>query len=103
MPERKSGEEILAQDLWSPEQPHHGHPRSNGANVYHARFCSLRRGSIGSAVLMVAKIHVSPVNDIIEHDLGSDECVCGPTSKPVKRDDGSMGWVIVHHALDGRE
>jgi hypothetical protein len=26
--------------------------------------------------------------------------VCGVTSEPVHRDDGSFGWVIVHHALD---
>jgi len=29
--------------------------------------------------------------------------VCGPTVEPVVRDDGSMGWLIVHHSLDGRE
>lgn len=39
--------------------------------------------------------------DLIEHEEGED-CICGPTSIPVKRDDGSVGWVIVHHALDGR-
>lgn len=30
-----------------------------------------------------------------EHEL-SDDCWCGPQSLPVKRDDGSVGWVIVH-------
>lgn len=37
-----------------------------------------------------------------DHDV-SEDCVCGPTVEPVKRDDGSVGWVVVHHSLDGRE
>ena len=45
--------------------------------------------------------HVMPVNDLIEHV--DDDCPCGPTTHPVKRDDGSIGWVIIHHSLDGRE
>ena len=44
-----------------------------------------------------------PIGDLIEHDTDDDDCVCGPTVVPVPRDDGSMGWVIVHHSLDGRE
>jgi hypothetical protein len=47
--------------------------------------------------------HVLPVNDLIEHNSDSDDCACGPTMKPVERDDGSMGWLIVHASLDGRE
>lgn len=47
-------------------------------------------------------VHVMPVNDLIEH-TDSDDCVCGPTSDPVKRLDGSVGWVVVHHSLDNRE
>lgn len=47
-------------------------------------------------------VHVVPVDDVIAHDY-SDECVCGPAAEPVKRDDGSVGWVVVHHSLDGRE
>lgn len=47
-------------------------------------------------------VHVTPDADQIHHDIG-DECACGPTSEPVKRDDGSIGWVITHHSLDGRE
>jgi hypothetical protein len=27
----------------------------------------------------------------------------GPTVQPVPGADGSMGWLIVHHSLDGRE
>lgn len=48
-------------------------------------------------------LHVYPLADLIEHDTQGDECVCGPTSEPVERDDGTMGWLLVHHSLDGRE
>jgi hypothetical protein len=48
--------------------------------------------------------HIYPVGDLIEHDVsGDDDCICGPTVEPVERDDGSIAYVIVHHALDGRE
>lgn len=49
--------------------------------------------------------HVVPVNDLVEHDssTASGECVCGPRVEAVFREDGSNGWVIVHHSLDGRE
>ena len=48
-------------------------------------------------------VHVYPANDLIEHVTDSDECACGPTSEPVERDDGSTGWLVTHHSLDGRE
>lgn len=48
-------------------------------------------------------VHVLPQNDLIEHVEDGDDCLCGPTSEPVFRADGSCGWVIVHHSLDGRE
>ncbi len=48
-------------------------------------------------------VHVVPVNDLVEHDTDGVECVCGPTTEAVPRDDGSMGWVVTHHSLDGRE
>lgn len=47
-------------------------------------------------------LHVVPTADRIEHNL-SDDCVCGPRVEPVKREDGSVGWIAVHHSLDGRE
>lgn len=49
--------------------------------------------------------HVYPVNDLVEHETKTTEpdCVCGPTTSPLKRDDGSCGWIITHHSLDGRE
>lgn len=48
-------------------------------------------------------VHVSPIGDLIEHDTDGGECPCGPTLEAVERDDGSYGWVLIHHALDGRE
>lgn len=47
-------------------------------------------------------VHVRPLNDQIEHSL-SEDCPCGPTIEPVPREDGSMGWLVTHHSLDGRE
>lgn len=51
-------------------------------------------------------LHVLPIGDLIEHDTATAEpdCVCGPRTELVEGPDGSSaGWVIVHHALDGRE
>lgn len=48
-------------------------------------------------------VHTYPLNDLIEHQLDGDDCPCGPTIEPVPRDDGSYGWLVVHHSLDGRE
>lgn len=47
--------------------------------------------------------HVYPIKDLIEHDTDTDDCTCGPRIEAVKREDGSIGWVAVHHSLDGRE
>lgn len=47
-------------------------------------------------------VHVIPLDDLIVHDE-NDECPCGPTTEPVQRDDGSFGWTVLHHSLDGRE
>lgn len=53
---------------------------------------------------MPPTIHVLPVDDLVEHDSsGQVDCVCGPTTEPVKADDGYVGWLVSHHALDGRE
>ena len=51
---------------------------------------------------MTDTLHVSPVGDLIDH-TADDDCPCGPRTEPVQREDGSMGWVVVHHSLDGRE
>lgn len=44
---------------------------------------------------------VMPVGDLVGHEEGED-CVCGPRLEPVVRDDGSVGWLVSHEALDGR-
>lgn len=33
----------------------------------------------------------------------NDGCPCGPRVEAVMRDDGSNGWLYIHHSLDGRE
>ena len=48
-------------------------------------------------------VHVTPVDDLIEHVERDTECPCGPTVEPVFDADGACGWVITHHSLDGRE
>ena len=48
-------------------------------------------------------VHVYPNGDLIDHDTESDDCACGPTLDPVKRDDGSVEWIAIHHSLDERE
>lgn len=47
-------------------------------------------------------LHVVPLGDLVEHE-SDDDCVCGPTTQPVQRDDGSTGWLMIHSSLDGRE
>ncbi|WP_282824171.1 hypothetical protein [Gulosibacter sediminis] len=47
--------------------------------------------------------YVTPVNDLIEHDETSEDCVCGPETLPMECEDGSINWVLAHHSLDGRE
>lgn len=51
---------------------------------------------------MVVVLHVVPLGDAVEH-TADDGCVCGPTARPVEADDGAVGWIMVHHSLDGRE
>lgn len=48
-------------------------------------------------------VHTLPVDDLIEHFSDGRECPCGPTVEAVFRDDGSNGWHVIHHSLDGRE
>lgn len=47
-------------------------------------------------------LHVVPVGDVVEH-TSEDDCVCGPTAKLIKGQDGSTQWIMIHHSLDGRE
>lgn len=53
-------------------------------------------------MMATERLHVVPTSDLVEHDVDED-CVCGPTPDPVFRDDGTNGWIFVHHALDGRD
>lgn len=48
-------------------------------------------------------LHVYPTHDLVDHDTNGGDCICGPTTEAVKRDDGSYGWLVKHHSLDGRE
>lgn len=54
---------------------------------------------------MTGLLHVYLLDDLVEHDTSSREpdCVCGPSVRPVQDLDGSMGWLIVHASLAGRE
>lgn len=47
--------------------------------------------------------HVAPIDDLIDHPTDGTDCPCGPRVEAVMRDDGSNGWLLVHHSLDGRE
>jgi len=47
--------------------------------------------------------HVMPVGDLIEH-LESTKCLCGPKIEAIQvNDPRSVGVLITHHSLDGRE
>lgn len=47
--------------------------------------------------------HVFPANDLIDHDTDGGDCICGMSQEAVTRGDGTFGWVVTHHSLDGRE
>lgn len=56
--------------------------------------------------------HVVPNGDLIEHDADSfGTCVCGPDVRPIIAGMVTetttvvrhVGWVVIHHSLDGRE
>lgn len=46
-------------------------------------------------------LHVMPVDDLVKHEA-SEDCVCGPRTEPVFREDGSNGWLSIHSPLDRR-
>lgn len=49
-------------------------------------------------------VHVTPIDDLIEHEYDEEgDCPCGPEVRPVEREDGSIAWLYVHNALDGRD
>ena len=45
-------------------------------------------------------LHVVPVDDLIEHDTFTTDCICGPRIEIVEV---GAPLVIVHNSLDGRE
>lgn len=55
------------------------------------------------AVRHADNMHVLPVGDLVGHDEESSLCVCGPSVQSVTRSDGSIGRLVTHHSLDGRE
>lgn len=50
----------------------------------------------------VVSYAVTPINDLIDHDDFSEDCICGPTITLEQTGHGDE-WIIVHQALDGRE
>lgn len=46
--------------------------------------------------------HIVPIDDTLRYHEAED-CPCGPATKPVPQEDGGVGWLIQHFALDGRE
>ncbi len=53
---------------------------------------------------MTVPLHVVPSvgSDEFQHEM-TEDCMCGPRLEPVEREDGSIGWIVAHHALDGRK
>ncbi|MGV9383488.1 hypothetical protein ACWDRB_47280 [Nonomuraea sp. NPDC003707] len=51
------------------------------------------------------ELHAYPVGDLIEHDVSERDQgrVHGPETRPVAPDGGSVGWLVMHHSLDGRK
>ncbi|MFJ9671328.1 hypothetical protein ACIRP5_11140 [Streptomyces sp. NPDC101221] len=50
-------------------------------------------------------LHVTPISDQVDHDTSTAEadCVRGPEVRPALQAGGAVGWLLVHHSLDGRE
>lgn len=46
--------------------------------------------------------HVTPVGDLIEHDL-TPHCICGPRIILMTNAEGRSGRIVTHASLDGRE
>jgi phenylacetate-coenzyme A ligase PaaK-like adenylate-forming protein len=49
--------------------------------------------------------HVTPLGDTFCHQTDTDEadCPCGPQTRPIELPEGRIGWLHIHHSLDGRE
>ena len=49
------------------------------------------------------EVHVHPLEDLVDHVLDEDMCICGPWVECIPREDARDGWMYTHHALDGRD
>jgi len=47
------------------------------------------------------EVHTVPQNDLVQHE--PFDCACSPKTEAVERADGSINWLVIHNALDGRE
>lgn len=47
---------------------------------------------------MIDTLHIRPAPGADDH-LANDDCWCGPTCEPVQREDGTIGWLYVHHRV----
>ena len=46
---------------------------------------------------------VYPLHDLINHEVFSEDCICGPTVKGMVTPKGNHIQIMTHHSLDGRE
>lgn len=46
-------------------------------------------------------VHVLPLNDLVEHEMNWNLCICSPSVEVMEESDGNS--VVTHHSLDGRE
>lgn len=51
----------------------------------------------------MSNYHVYPVDDLIDHEADSDNCVCIPRVEAMTEGPGPTDWLYVHSSLDGRE
>ena len=76
--------------------------RDGDARPVRSRGSARRPHEMAGPAVTPDAAHVIPRSDLVVHEP-TEDCACGPTPQPVKRDDGSVGWIVVHASLDGRE
>lgn len=47
------------------------------------------------------EIHIVPVDDLIKHR--PLDCQCLPVTEPHETVDGTINWLVIHNAKDGRK
>lgn len=50
-------------------------------------------------IWQVGDVHIWPLNDLIAHEI---DCPCLPITEPVADENGTISWLIIHNAWDGR-